>query len=111
MNAIDTDTRSNLSQAPRRWEAVLRRDRAADGEFVYAVATTGVYCRPSCAARRPRRENVAFFDSPDAARAAGFRACRRCRLLLEEYGERSGVRPHERTMAGRRSMPARCARP
>ena len=79
MNAIDTDTKSDLLHAPQRWAAVLRRDRAADGEFVYAVATTGVYCRPSCPARRPRRENVAFFDTCEAAQAAGFRACRRCR--------------------------------
>ena len=45
-----------------RWNAVQRRDRAADGTFVYSVHTTGVYCRPSCAARLPRRENVAFHD-------------------------------------------------
>lgn len=62
-----------------RWEAVLRRDRTADGRFWYAVRTTGVYCRPSCAARPARRENVSFHASPAAARAAGFRACKRCR--------------------------------
>jgi AraC family transcriptional regulator, regulatory protein of adaptative response / methylated-DNA-[protein]-cysteine methyltransferase len=67
------------SQPPQRWEAVLRRDRAADGTFVYAVATTGIYCRPSCPARRPRQENVVFFATGAEARAAGFRACRRCR--------------------------------
>jgi AraC family transcriptional regulator, regulatory protein of adaptative response / methylated-DNA-[protein]-cysteine methyltransferase len=61
-----------------RWDAVLTHDRSADGRFVYAVATTGVYCRPSCASRRPRRENVAFFDTTDEARRAGYRACRRC---------------------------------
>ena len=44
------------------WAAVLRRDRGADGGFVYAVSSTGVYCRPSCSSRRPRRENAAFFD-------------------------------------------------
>jgi AraC family transcriptional regulator of adaptative response/methylated-DNA-[protein]-cysteine methyltransferase len=63
----------------RRWQAVRGRDAAADGTFVFAVRTTGVYCRPSCPARRPRRENVAFFVSPEAAEQAGFRACRRCR--------------------------------
>ena len=62
-----------------RWDAVLRRDRAADGTFVYAVTSTGVYCRPTCPSRRPRRENARFFDTPADAERAGFRACRRCR--------------------------------
>jgi AraC family transcriptional regulator of adaptative response/methylated-DNA-[protein]-cysteine methyltransferase len=80
MNAIHTEqTMPNLAHAQQRWEAVLARDRTADGAFVYAVATTGVYCRPSCPARRPRQENVVFFDTREAARTAGFRACRRCR--------------------------------
>jgi AraC family transcriptional regulator of adaptative response/methylated-DNA-[protein]-cysteine methyltransferase len=61
------------------WDAVLARDSAHDGEFVFAVATTGVYCRPSCPARRPRRENVSFFVQPEQAEKAGFRACLRCR--------------------------------
>jgi len=61
-----------------RWQAVLAHDRGADGLFVYAVRSTGVYCRPSCPSRRPRRDRVAFFDAPDAARQAGFRACKRC---------------------------------
>ncbi|MFI5036697.1 MAG: bifunctional transcriptional activator/DNA repair enzyme AdaA [Acidimicrobiales bacterium] len=62
-----------------RWRAVEGRDDRRAGVFVYGVNTTGVYCRPGCAARRPRRENVTFFPTPGAARAAGFRACRRCR--------------------------------
>src|SRR5436190_14460079 len=62
-----------------RWQSVLARDRRADGTFVYAVRSTGVYCRPSCPSRRPRREVVTFFGDPDAAEQAGFRACRRCR--------------------------------
>lgn len=62
----------------RAWETFLRRDRAADGRFVVAVRSTGIYCRPSCAARRPRRENVEFFSAGDVARTAGYRACRRC---------------------------------
>ena len=62
-----------------RWEAVIARDARQDGEFVFAVSTTGVYCRPSCAARRPRRENVQFFSAPIAAEQAGYRACLRCR--------------------------------
>jgi len=62
-----------------RWKAVVERDSKRDGEFFFAVSTTGVYCRPSCAARRPRRENVQFFGTPDAAEQAGYRACLRCR--------------------------------
>jgi AraC family transcriptional regulator of adaptative response/methylated-DNA-[protein]-cysteine methyltransferase len=62
-----------------RWQAVERRDPAADGAFYYAVLTTGVYCRPSCASRRARRENVAFHATCAAAEAAGFRPCKRCR--------------------------------
>ena len=64
--------------ADAAWEAVLRRDRAMDGQFVTGVLTTGIYCRPSCAARRPRRENVRFFAAGDEAQAAGLRPCRRC---------------------------------
>jgi AraC family transcriptional regulator, regulatory protein of adaptative response / methylated-DNA-[protein]-cysteine methyltransferase len=62
-----------------RWNAVVARDAAHDGKFVFAVSSTGVYCRPSCAARRPRRENVRFFLRPEAAEQAGYRACLRCR--------------------------------
>ena len=61
-----------------RWNAVLARARAADGHFVFGVLTTGIYCRPSCAARRPLRANVRFFAGGAEARAAGLRACRRC---------------------------------
>jgi AraC family transcriptional regulator, regulatory protein of adaptative response / methylated-DNA-[protein]-cysteine methyltransferase len=61
------------------WRAVERRDRAADGTFVYSVRTTGVYCRPACAARLPRRENVMFHVSCAEAERAGFRPCKRCR--------------------------------
>ena len=63
----------------QRWDAVLARDFAHDGEFVFAVATTGIYCRPSCPARRPRRESVTFFPRPEQAEKAGYRACLRCR--------------------------------
>lgn len=62
-----------------RWQAVLRRDASMDGAFVYAVKTTSVYCRPSCASRRAKRQNVAFYDLPREAESAGFRACLRCR--------------------------------
>ena len=61
------------------WQAVLARDGSQDGRFVFAVSSTGVYCRPSCPARRPRRENVTFFRKPDEAENAGYRACLRCR--------------------------------
>lgn len=61
-----------------RWQQVVARDAGADGRFVYAVRTTGVYCRPSCPSRRARPENVGFFEGPAAAEAAGFRPCRRC---------------------------------
>jgi AraC family transcriptional regulator of adaptative response/methylated-DNA-[protein]-cysteine methyltransferase len=61
-----------------RWQAVLARDRRYDGAFVYAVRSTGIYCRPSCASRRPRRTQVTFFPIPEAAEQDGFRACRRC---------------------------------
>ncbi len=62
-----------------RWAAVLARDAGADGRFFYSVRTTGVYCRPSCAARNPRPENVAFHPTTAAAERAGFRPCRRCK--------------------------------
>jgi AraC family transcriptional regulator, regulatory protein of adaptative response / methylated-DNA-[protein]-cysteine methyltransferase len=61
-----------------RWNAVVGRDREQDGRFFYAVRTTGVYCKPSCASRRALRANVRFFDDASAAEAAGFRACKRC---------------------------------
>jgi AraC family transcriptional regulator of adaptative response/methylated-DNA-[protein]-cysteine methyltransferase len=61
------------------WRAVLAREPAADGQFVYAVLSTGVYCRPTCPSRRPRRERVRFFAGPGAAAGAGYRACLRCR--------------------------------
>jgi len=75
-----------------RWAAVVRRDPAADGTFFYSVRTTGVYCRPSCASRRARRENVAFHTTRDAAERAGFRPCKRCKpdqpSLTEQYAAR-----------------------
>ncbi|HXP47111.1 MAG TPA: Ada metal-binding domain-containing protein, partial [Terriglobales bacterium] len=63
----------------QRWQAVIARDASRDGVFVFAVTSTGVYCRPSCPSRRPRRERVRFFSRPDEAERAGFRACLRCR--------------------------------
>jgi AraC family transcriptional regulator of adaptative response/methylated-DNA-[protein]-cysteine methyltransferase len=75
-----------------RWQAVVRRDRASDGQFFYSVATTGVYCRPSCAARLANPGNVRFHLTPADAEAAGFRPCKRCRpdqiSLDEEHARR-----------------------
>jgi AraC family transcriptional regulator of adaptative response/methylated-DNA-[protein]-cysteine methyltransferase len=67
-----------------KWRAFSARDRSFDGQFVGAVKTTGIYCKPSCAARHPLRENVDFYPDPAAARAAGYRACKRC--LPDEVG-------------------------
>jgi AraC family transcriptional regulator of adaptative response/methylated-DNA-[protein]-cysteine methyltransferase len=62
----------------RQWQQVLQRDSSADGQFVYAVKSTMIYCRPSCPSRRPARQNVRFFPTAAAAEQAGFRACKRC---------------------------------
>jgi AraC family transcriptional regulator of adaptative response/methylated-DNA-[protein]-cysteine methyltransferase len=78
MNSMPIAQDTPLDSA-ERWNAVLGHDRAADGLFVYAVRSTGIYCRPSCPSRRPRRDRVAFFETPAAAREAGFRPCKRCR--------------------------------
>ena len=74
------------------WNAVAARSRQADGAFVYAVTTTGVYCRPSCPSRRPRRENVQFFPLPEAAEHAGFRPCRRCHPEQQQASDPSAER-------------------
>lgn len=69
----------NVSSIAAKWRAVERRDRSVDGAFVYAVGSTGIYCKPSCGSRRPRREHVSFFATPDAAEMGGYRPCKRCR--------------------------------
>lgn len=71
--------RSAVHSSDPRWAKVQARDARADGEFFYSVETTGVYCRPSCAARTPRPENVAFHLTTQAAEKAGFRPCKRCK--------------------------------
>src|SRR5580658_1700626 len=71
-----------VQPAEARWNAVRNRDRGADGKFVYAVRSTGIYCRPSCPSRKPRREQVEFYSLPEAAEQQGFRACLRCRPRL-----------------------------
>ncbi|MCI0628574.1 MAG: bifunctional DNA-binding transcriptional regulator/O6-methylguanine-DNA methyltransferase Ada [Acidobacteria bacterium] len=77
--ALVPTNRSFRSSPDARWRAVLARDARLDGRFVFAVRSTGIYCRPSCPSRRPRREQVVFFARPEAAERVGFRACRRCR--------------------------------
>ena len=62
----------------KQWQQVLERDASADGQFFYAVKSTGIFCKPSCPSRRPTRKQVQFFPTTDAAQAAGFRACKRC---------------------------------
>jgi AraC family transcriptional regulator of adaptative response/methylated-DNA-[protein]-cysteine methyltransferase len=91
MSAKKTDPAAETTSDPR-WPAVVSRDVAAEGTFVYSVKTTGVYCRPSCAARLPRPENVRFHASGEEAAAAGFRPCKRCKpgqpSLLEQHAEK-----------------------
>ena len=83
--ALENINMTTLQSEPARldsqqlWEAVLSRDASFDGRFVYAVRSTGVYCRPTCPSRRPRQSQALFFAAPEEARSAGYRACRRCR--------------------------------
>jgi AraC family transcriptional regulator of adaptative response/methylated-DNA-[protein]-cysteine methyltransferase len=112
---MTTDTPIDLDAA---WAAFDARDRAHDGRFVVAVGTTGIYCKPSCPARHPKRENVTFYHDPAQARGAGYRACLRCKpdevgrdriavanaialiekaeeaIPLEELAEHVGYAPH-----------------
>src|SRR5437016_8015115 len=76
---MTSQTPKLFAREDERWDAVRQRDHAADGAFFYSVRTTGVFCRPSCAARLPRRENVAFHKTCADAERAGFRPCKRCR--------------------------------
>jgi AraC family transcriptional regulator of adaptative response/methylated-DNA-[protein]-cysteine methyltransferase len=77
------------------WESVLQRDASADDRFLYGVTTTGIYCRPSCPSRRPKRDNVAFFSTSAAAELAGFRACHRCRPNRAKVPHRGVERARE----------------
>src|SRR5438105_9476480 len=85
MNTAMTSARKRVAQTTMHngddvfWQAVLSRDARFDGRIFFAVRSTGIYCRPSCPARRPRREQVVFFRVPEAAEHAGFRSCLRCR--------------------------------
>src|SRR4051812_37521570 len=77
MTKFGTIPPASVADDPR-WPRVIARDRAADGLFWYSVVTTGVYCRPSCASRRANPKNVQLHDTLEAAKATGFRPCRRC---------------------------------
>lgn len=92
----------------QRWQAVQARDAGADGRFFYAVLTTGVYCRPSCAARPARRENVSFHLTCEAAEHAGYRACKRCRPNGPSQAERHAAAVAEacRIIEAGEEMPA-----
>lgn len=83
--------RPSFTDEDARWQALVGRDRAADGHFVYAVKTTGIYCAPSCSSRQPNRQNVEFFADGESAAAAGYRPCKRCRQgrvsLQQQYGQ------------------------
>ena len=78
-NRADQDGREQSGRDEQWWQAVLNRDASHDGQFFFGVSSTGVFCRPSCPAKRPRRENVSFFRRPEDAERAGFRACLRCK--------------------------------
>src|SRR3954466_12593438 len=113
--SVDNVSRLDAETA---WAAFMRRDRGWDGQVIGAVTTTGIYCKPSCPARRPKREHVEFFPTADEARAAGYRSCLRCKpagvgrageavakavklieaaeepLTLDELAARVGYAPH-----------------
>lgn len=91
LTAPSHETVPPLPPADACWEAVRRRDPTADGRFVYSVRSTGVYCRPSCAARLARRENVSFHADCTAAERAGFRPCKRCRPNERPLAERQAA--------------------
>ncbi len=114
--------RVKSTDGARLYEAVVARDATQDGAFVFAVRTTGVFCRPGCGARTPRRENVEFFDAPSRALAAGYRPCKRCRPLeapsaapawvgaVFERLERSSARVSPAELRGAGIHPVRAAR-
>lgn len=115
----ETTTEQSIIEEDSRWQAIEARDHRYDGAFVFGVRTTGIYCRPGCPARKPRRENIVYFTAPEEARAEGFRPCLRCKpdemstrvrmveramgyidehlgrtVTLAELGEAVGVSPH-----------------
>src|SRR5215217_3573431 len=96
--AIERPVISRPISDDEAWHAVEARDAQFDGRFVTGVRTTGIYCRPSCSARRPLRKNVTFFDTPDDAERAGLRACLRCKPRALRV-ESSGLAAIERARA------------
>ena len=80
--------RRSPNSARLKWRAVQNRDRNADGTFVYAVRSTGIYCKPSCGSRKPKREHVSFYATPTLAETNGFRACQRCRPRLAHRSDK-----------------------
>ena len=91
----ESESRDNLTDETR-WAAVIEKDSRFDGSFVYSVATTGVYCRPSCPARLAERVNVRFHETCAEAEAAGFRPRKRCKPTGNKTtGDRSGERQPE----------------
>lgn len=119
LSMTERDTQRSAIDADAGWQAIETRDASYDGAFVFGVRTTGIYCRPSCPARRPLRENIVIFGAPDEARDGGFRACLRCKpdetssrlamverareyldehadrtVTLAELGQAVGVSPH-----------------
>jgi AraC family transcriptional regulator of adaptative response/methylated-DNA-[protein]-cysteine methyltransferase len=83
--------RTTVSARDPRWDAVIARDDSRAGSFVYAVKSTGVYCRPSCPSRRPKPQNVEFFRLPEEAERAGFRPCRRCQPNTLSIADRNAA--------------------
>lgn len=101
------DAPLRASEDDSRWAALMERDPESDGRFVYAVTTTGIFCRPTCPSRRPSRDRVRFFDSPALARQAGYRACTRCRPDAP-FPDRARTRAIDsacRTIADAETMP------
>jgi AraC family transcriptional regulator, regulatory protein of adaptative response / methylated-DNA-[protein]-cysteine methyltransferase len=90
--SLTGSTAMTRDQESNWWQAVQARDATQDGQFVFAVSSTGVYCRPSCPSRRPRRENVSFFRRVEEAEKAGYRACLRCRPAAGGSGKLQWVK-------------------
>ena len=86
-----TELRASQTRADPRWAAVVARDSQADGQFVYAVSSTGVYCRPSCGARTAKAQHVSFYPTPAHAEQAGFRPCQRCNPEQPALSQRHGA--------------------
>jgi len=93
MHLVTANQEADLTNTERdpRWRSVLGRDAAADGRFVYAVRTTGIYCRPSCPSRTAKPKNVTFFATGEDAERAGYRACQRCRPDAASLAQRNAA--------------------